>query len=555
MADDQLVLDIQFENTSNESFALAGELNGEDFLLHEVGGGIQSPVDFSQSLTSLDDGRGIAPGARIFGTLTFAIPSSEVFELHLTGFAAIEMSRAAFQGAGSHRRSSTGLAGERSVPSPRTARSAVPAPVEPGGELGEAEGDGGLARAIDDVLALQAEAMERYDLDAYLSTFVPERRRGEQRIFERLRQLPLVAVQLERAGTAGGGLDGGSPAESEIILPITLRYLFDGQDDNPFVHDLFCRLERRDERWLVAELNDTGDRAAPWRRGELVVHRSHHFLLYTRPELRALLVDLAAEAEAAYATLYAQGLPLASGYVVDLVADRDELARIAGRPGSLGVAVARYSTAADGSWTVDSQAFIINGRLFARRRNRALADQRQVTVTHELVHLALAADTRPYTPAWLKEGVAVYFSAGDTFDAERELVRRGLDHLDLEQMTRSAALGEHDQVGRQTSDEYLFAGCVVSYLASQHGTEAVLDLYRGFAHVPPNMLLALALDGEVRSAAVDQLANPGAGDVSAGTLEGALAVELTRRLVDERFDLTLGELERATGDWLRLIHR
>lgn len=554
LADEEIVLDVQLENVSDSSYALAGDLSGEDFLLREVGGSIHTPLTHSKSLAAPDDGRGIAPRGRVFGTLTFPAPSSEEFELYLRDFEPIRMNRTAFGGAnvsgsvsggGGSDRSERGLGEATKLASERPRIVPDPLAVErPGSKAYDLR----LA-SITSLLTAQATALEHYDLETYLKTFAPDRRRAEQRIFSRLRQLPLVEVELILVESAGAE---GEHRSAEVEM----TYRLDGLGrDNPFVHRLEYHFEEQDGSLLVTAIVDDEQRPVAWRRGDLVAQRSNHFLLYTHPSQRSDLVDLAADAEAAYAMLLSQGIPLDPGYAVYLVADPTEFQWVAGRPRALGVAVARYVTTATGETSVDSRAFYINGSMFANRlRRRELADVLDQTVTHELVHLALAKETRAYTPAWLKEGVAVHFSGDDWFDAERKMVRAGMSHLDLETMTRAGSLGEHDVIGRQTADEYLFAGRTVAYLIEKSGQQELLAFYRSYAEVSPQELASLALlDSGVQQAAMARLTE-GTPRGPDPTLEGTLAEALTRRLVENHYELGLDELEVAVKDWLQLRH-
>ena len=555
LADGQLVLDVQFVNRS-ESFVLAGDLGGEDFLLWEVGGAIHPPSTFSDSLRVLDDGGGIAPGDKVFGTVTFPAPETEQFELHFTDFEPIGMTRAAFGvrpvsqslGAG------PGAAGE-SVSrneADEVEGFGVSAPgrgMVDDGQLADRAEDGEVA-ALDGLLDRQARALERYDLEGYLETFAPSAHERERTIFHRIRELPLVAVELERLTAPGSG-----------GVEVEMRYRLDGLgEDNPFVHTLRFGFEQDAEGVRITRIDEApidaaGGRPVPWRAGDLVLHRSHHFLLVTHPSLRGDLVDLASDAEAAYASLLSQGFPLDTGYAVHLVADLQLYTAVAGRPRSLGVAVARYATDGAGTTRVDSRAFYINGTVFSNRgRNREVARVRHLTVTHELVHLALAADTRPTTPIWLKEGVAVLFSGDLDYDRTSELVARGLERLDLERMTRAATLGEHDAVGQQTADEYLYAGQVARYLLEQGGQESLLDFYRAFARVSPAELARLVLSNQEvqRQALAGLTTSPSSSEAS--RLEATLTEALTRELLQTHFGFDVGELDAEVRDWLRLRH-
>lgn len=523
---DRLVLEVGFENTGDSSYAVAGDLGAADFRVGDDSGSA-APVGFSDELRRLDDGGGLAPGARRSGAVVFPRPLGDAFVLRVPGFEPIE------------------LRADRIA-----ALDAEAAPDQPASErrpAAEPAGAGVLAE-LDALLARQASALERYDLDAYLETFVPERRAEEAEIFRRLRPLPVVAVELALDRAAASPRQRGGGLEATVELAFRLDGL---PADNPFHHPLRVLFERRDgDRdggWLVASMAETGDRPILWRRGELAAQRSHHFLIYADPPIRSLLPELAADAEAAYAELQRRGLPLERGYLVVALADRAEFARLAGRVGALGVALARYRRDGD-RFYVDSRAFYVDGTLFDDQSRRSLPPEaRRVTVTHELVHLALAAESRPYTPVWLKEGAAVYFSGDRSFDADRRLVRAGMDHLSLERMTAADVLGEHDRVGRQAADEYLFAGNVVAYLVEQHGRDRFLAFYRGFAERPAGDLVA---DLHSRS-----LNDPALLLRVFENVPGAIAGDLTDELLREHYGLDVAGLEAAVEEWLWLRHR
>jgi len=139
--------------------------------------------------------------------------------------------------------------------------------------------------------------------------------------------------------------------------------------------------------------------------------------------------------------------------------------------------------------------------------------------------------------------VAVYFADDLSFDANRSLVRRGLDHLDLTRMTR-APLGGHDSAESQVADEYLFAGNAVAWLVERHGRERLLDFYRSYADS--------ALE---RASPVTALARPAALAGIFGNPRGTLAVELTEGALASHYGVGLTELEAAVKQWLTVPHR
>ncbi len=551
--DDVLTLQVAFVNRHDDAFALVGELGAEDFLLVESDGGLASPRTFDPSLQRLSSDGTLAPGEARRGAVVFAPPSGRTFELRFADFAPLSLvldqpvDRAApapsktSPAAGSPAELSPGVGTPR-VATPRVATPGVGTPRvgTPGVATPSAHGD--LRSAMQDLLDRQAEALERYDLAAYLETFAPSLHPQEQRYFSNIRSLPLVAVTL-RLG------DIETPRRDDRPLQTTaeLRYGLDGQPfDNPFVHDLRLTWRRRGAGWRLAGIEVLRDRPVPWRVEALSVHRSHHFLLATEGQGGDRLVDLAADVEAAYASLYRQGLPLAAGYFVHLVTDRQLFARLAGRPSALGVALARQSIEA-GRVVVDSRGFYVNGSVFADRRGDSTRDDlRRITVTHELVHLALAEDSRPFTPIWLKEGAAVYFSGDLTYDGNRAFVQRGLNGIDLARLTKAPVLGQHDLGGQGTADEYVYAGNLVSYLVDLRGQREFLDFYASFARLPPNELATIALGETVLS---------GPGSEPRVSLVGKLAARLGSRQLERHYALEVQQLEADLAAWLRLKFR
>jgi hypothetical protein len=231
-----------------------------------------------------------------------------------------------------------------------------------------------------------------------------------------------------------------------------------------------------------------------------------------------------------------QGLPLESGYVLNFVAGEEMFVRLAGHPAALGVAVGRYTPTLTG-YRVDSRAIFVNGPVFARRRGAA-AELRRTTVTHELVHLALAEVSRPYTPAWLKEGVAVYYSERPDEDTLRRLVRGGLDRFQLDAMTRAAALGEHDSGGATAAAEYLFSGQVVAWLVEHGGREKLLRFYGSFVEIPSLPAAPRSFSSMLR--------------IFDTTAVGGRASMASAVALEAPYGLCMGNLEEEVKQWLEL---
>ena len=525
LIDQELRLEVRFSNRSDSSFAVAGDLGGQGFRLLDEERRELRPSGWSPNLDRLDGEDGFGPGSERSGWVAFPSPRGDRFELFFDPFESMRLHRRHLTAAVAVSRESRN---EGRSSRPRTA-----------GRTAE--------EAIGQLLLVQSQALSTFDVDAYLSTLDPALRERERELFLHLRPLPMASVDLQRA--PGAALRHASGGRLEV--EVELRYALEGvPEDNPFVHRMLYSMVREGDDMRVVRIADDVESASGgppiWRQGELAVHRTNHFLILTDPRLRGDLVELSTDAEAAWASLKRQGLPLDSGYVLHFVARPETFRRLTNHPAALGVAVGRYTVASEGI-TVDSRAIFVNGPIFTGRRGpsrRIAEDIRRVTITHELVHLVLAEESRAFTPAWLKEGVAVFFSEDLSYDANRRLVQGGLDRFRLAAMTRATSLGQHDATGTLAAAEYLFAGDVVAWLVEQRGREDLLRFYRSYAEVPLSVARMAAM-------------------VSAGDRRrvfdtdpvGSLATDLTEAALAKLYDLDLESLESEVKGWLQLRYR
>ena len=386
--------------------------------------------------------------------------------------------------------------------------------------------------AIDALLAKQAAAALSGDGAAFAQTLAPAIQAEQATIIQRLAAMPLrsYSLQLAPAANLGAG-DALSGVPVELIY--TLRGL---SDDNPFHYSLRYDFARAGEGWQVTKIAPA-DNPPFWWTGEVVPREASHFLLFARPESQADFAALEQEAEAAYAALQAKGLPLEPRYVAYFTATQQDFTTLTGRTSRyLGMALSRYEFLGN-AITTTNRAFFINGASFRENAGAVRPGERQTTITHELVHLALAAQTRPFTPPWLVEGLAVYLSE-DTGGAMRQrLATSGrLNTLSLAELTRAGALGEHDLTGERASDEYTFAGETIAYLVERFGKAKVLAFYRSYAAVPASSVTA-------------SLPQSG-GSTTANDGFAGLSASLTESAVPQFFGVSLAQLDSDVKAWL-----
>lgn len=159
-----------------------------------------------------------------------------------------------------------------------------------------------------------------------------------------------------------------------------------------------------------------------------------------------------------------------------------------------------------------------------------------MTIRHELVHLALARETRPFTPIWLVEGAAVYFANQLTPDARRRLVEDGkLDSLSLEQLTGEESLGSYDLLGQYVAYEYIFSGETVRYLIDTYGSDSFWEFYGYFSNIPTDRI-------------IDQMP---LFSIGLGTPFGKISQELTPEALREVYGITITDLDTAVKQRLR----
>jgi|GEM_PF-6310242 len=523
--EESLRLALVFENVSENGFVLAGDLSGRDLTLADSSGALHSPVEATGELDRLDSGGGLPPGVRRSGEVLFRRPAPGRVELQMPGFGPIGLEPDQVPEIDW---ASSSPVGEQSGRVPKKEPRGEGEPSDP---TTERDPD---RTAIEELLVEHAKALDRRDFDGYLETFVGSRRLTERDAFTERTRIPLRDVSAT-LGTLQPS-DSNDASDSTRRAKVILRYFIDGvANDNPFVYSLDYSFTRTQDGWRVDEIGHDPARSLPWRQGPLTFHRSNHFLIYTSPRMQGDLVELAGDAEAAYADLYRKGLPMTSGYLIWFSCDpafewRPDRVSILGR------ALATYQRSG-GRLSVHSRLLFINACLFSEaERYRQLSERRQVTMTHELVHLALSGDTRPYTPLWLVEGAAVFFSDAISYDETRRLVRDGLDRVDLDSLTRAW------NPAQAADDEYLYSGNAFAYLVARHGLSDVLAFYSSFRD------LTLS---EIATLARGQKDTP----PSRRGVSGDVIAEIATIQLRKHFGVTLAELDREVRAWLELRHR
>lgn len=515
---DGVDVDLSFINTSRQGYALiSGPQGGNARLLdgnHVPIAPTIVPDAFKSSIAPKD---GWGPGGEYRATLRFPAPKpGPVRELRLV-FSSFDTIVLAF--------SERGFSGARVTSPGGGAPRAAPAP----------SAEDAAVAAIEAVLARQTEALTKKDEAAYLAQVAPAYVGEARTLFRRLTSLPLKDVALKLAPEARIP-DPSKPTLDNVAVEVSFG--FSGvPDDSDFLYSLDYDFARSGTGWQVAGAR--AERNPPfWLTGDVAVREARRFLILSRPDAVKDLPTFEADAERAYQTLLDRGLPLESRFVAFYTADQSDFAKLVGNGSSrlLGAALSRYTFTGD-TVTTRSRAFYINGAAFVNARRQVAVD-RQTTVTHELVHLALAKETRPYTPPWLAEGMAEYYSGRSTPEIRKRLAEdTTLDGLTLESLTKAESLGEYDLLGTQVDAQYAYSGQTVAYLATTFGEGKVLEFYRSYT--------------AVSAASVREKLPRFGGSYAADAAFSDLRLQLTNAAVQRSFGQSLAQLDASAKAWVR----
>lgn len=521
--DRTLTLTIAFVNRNPEAISFQSSLSGRDAVLLDERWQQYRPTQVDPALAE-----GIGP-AQVWevdqaqvGTLVFALPvAGESVLFHFPSYPLVRLPLRADQPAA--------IATTADLP-PSVRPRPTPLPVPTSTPLSPQQ----QARAdVSRLLQRLNAALARGDQATYLQGFAPELRAEQAALLERLNRLPIEGLRFELVGSPPPDALSADGATIGAV-PVELQYRVREVDPaNLFSADLTLTLRRAGEAWQISALEG---QLPFWATGETAARRTGAFWIFYRPEMTAELPLIEQEAQAAFEQVVRR-LPdrvqplnvmfittSSEGFKAQTDRDAHQF---------LGVAVARYRF--DGvRITIANRAFYLNGAAFRDDP----AQDRQRTIAHELVHLMLAPQTMPFTPAWLSEGAAMFYT--DDFPAAtlgRWLQEEGADALSLTELSRYTSFGaSSSSTGEQTAVFYAYSAYLARYLIATYGEAALLRFYDSFAALPAERILAALPPGA--DGAADQI------DLSAATQT------LTAELVPTAFGVDLATLEADYERWL-----
>lgn len=301
-------------------------------------------------------------------------------------------------------------------------------------------------------------------------------------------------------------------------------------NDNLFRIRMNYDLVRDETGWRVANSKIAeGSRLPIWTNGPVETARSPHFLAMFRAGLHAAQTSLLLAEDARNQLSPKLTLPLEDAHLMILARDRAEYLEFSARD-SPNTAIAHFESTysiTPGAITTEGRQIIVNLDQLSGR------DDSIETFVHELGHLALSPQTRPFTPAWITESSAMFLANTRPTGTWRMGRKSGrFDQMSFVDLSRATSLGGHDPSGVAGSFEYGYAAAAGYYLIETFGAENFWKLYAAFADLSPNTVYSRISTGD-REAAI-----------------AGLAAETTHSALMKIYGFDETDLDRRVRQWI-----
>ncbi|RII18242.1 hypothetical protein DSC45_10025 [Streptomyces sp. YIM 130001] len=330
--------------------------------------------------------------------------------------------------------------------------------------------DDGAHDEVQALLDRRAEAVVDRDARAYRATQAPGKASGGE--FDRVGQVPLSAwkyrlTDLERSG-------------AHATAGVELSFRIGGYDRAPVTVQRTLRLDRRADRWYVADERagkDAGEQL--WEQGDVVSVTGRHSLVLGVGRSRAKLreyADLADRAVPAVQDAWGRDWP---GRVVILVPESlDDMGDLLGAPAAGYRGIAAVTTGeTGGADRAPADRVVLNPDAFDVLGSFG----RQVVLTHETTHVATRAATSKTTPMWLSEGFADWVGYRGSGRGAAQAAPETKDAVERGEVPE--ALPADDDFGFEDDPEALARAYEGGWLAcrmiaERWGESELLDFYR-----------------------------------------------------------------------------
>ncbi len=470
--DQALELTVSFKNASRFPVQWKGDLGGEKALLFTEHGERLEPLDVSKTLRHrlAPEGKTWEAGEDNLGWIRFPLPNplaanrlGFVLPAYGVTFLDYEPASASWK--------------------PKThANPADAAPTKVEQVLAE-------ERTFDQLKQFWRDATQdwqRQDWQGYLRHFRGVALQDQQLGLAPLPRAPLASLEFRLSEFQPVKPDAEGRLRS---VRVDLRYTIASlPPDNLFITQSECDMQRDDAGNWHVDFMGYPDLQPFWLLGYTETRQAEHFVVFYRPDKDgAAKADTAArQLEKGYARLRRTTLSLKSRYAAFAISRKDDFHKLAGRdPLTYSGAASAGYLMREGRMQVTNEALYLNDfRFFTLQRAWGKQD-RQLTILHELVHLALADLTRPWTPAWLVEGMAMHYAEQCDSFTRSALAEHLTAATSLTNLTKLSHLGAITQDPAEVMTQYLFSGETLNHLVRQHGEETVLQLYARFAKELP----------------------------------------------------------------------
>jgi hypothetical protein len=308
----------------------------------------------------------------------------------------------------------------------------------------------------------------------------------EPELFQNLGSMAFESVDIRPFDSQSMDLENGELR----VVSLRMNYRLKGhRGTNAFYIPMYARMQATGEgSWKVKAL--TFPHGPPfWSRGYHRVHASNRILVVHKdtPQDARHASVMSTQLEAAYDHLLAAGLPMSATYVAFHCSDEGDFQILSGAdPGMAAGAAPGVTIVENGKLQTYNLAMYANNA--GVKGHQAFADrgnQQRVTMEHELTHLALGEWSRPWTPGWLVEGAAVYFSSErftERPDVLRDAMARGIS---LTELTRHGTLRREKDDPLTLHSRYMLSAYAVGWIAKVFGEKRLLELYRAFSEEFP----------------------------------------------------------------------
>lgn len=379
------------------------------------------------------------------------------------------------------------------------------------------------------MLNSRASALNARDINGFLQNTTDSVKEFEKPIAEAALKVPIVVLSLKLANSARP--DGnGNFSEAGVDLV----YRWEGlPEDNLFRLQFSYNMEKVGS-WTVMESKLRDSILPVWANGPILHSRFGMFLALYRPTISGVDRTLQLAQQARDALEQKVTHPLETGYLIVLAKDREEYVGISANSSPVSAIAQAETTYQISSSSIDAQARYIIVNLDALYSSGSAVE----TLQHELGHLALAVQTRPFTPSWVSESAAMYLANTRPSAAWRAGVRnRRFDSLSFGELTRSASIGQHAGTAESASLEYAYAAAAAYYLIETFGAERYWEFYSSYTDIAPGAVF------ERIPEAADSLQ-------SRESLVG-LGEEITASSIQNIYGLTLEQLDTNVREWIR----